>query len=361
MIPGQVKQEAHPEPQPGVVNIAIVGGGSRCKSLLKFLEAHSLRHLHVNIVGVTDPREEAPGLVYARKRNIYTTKDFRDFFDMEDLHLLIETTGRDEVLDKIIMLKPPHLKVMDHLSARLFDEIIELQEEKVVCERRIAHSDRLATIGRMASYLAHEIRNPLVSIGGFASTIQNSPDLPEKLKPKAQIIVDEVRRLESVLKSMRDFVRPLKQHTTRYNFNKVVQRAHSTLEPEFRASGLEFAMDLDSEMPDCLFDVDLMLEALVTIIRRIMEFMEPSQRLSLKTEVCWDTIGIYIQGNGGWIPPDVLENMFNPFTEQLRGDTGLDLAMSRKIIEDHGGDIRMVSDMSEGTTVIIELPIEAAW
>jgi hypothetical protein len=250
---------------------------------------------------------------------------------------------------------------MDHLSARLFDEIIELQEEKVVCERRIAHSDRLATIGRMASYLAHEIRNPLVSIGGFASTIQNSPDLPEKLKPKAQIIVDEVRRLESVLKSMRDFVRPLKQHTTRYNFNKVVQRAHSTLEPEFRASGLEFAMDLDSEMPDCLFDVDLMLEALVTIIRRKMEFMEPSQRLSLKTEVCWDTIGIYIQGNGGWIPPDVLENMFNPFTEQLRGDTGLDLAMSRKIIEDHGGDIRMVSDMSEGTTVIIELPIEAAW
>ncbi|MBE9570144.1 MAG: hypothetical protein IMF11_05930 [Proteobacteria bacterium] len=49
-------------------------------------------------------------------------------------------------------------------------------------------------------------------------------------------------------------------------------------------------MDLDSEMPDCLFDVDLMIEALVTIIRRLMEFMEPPQRLSLKTEVCWDTL-----------------------------------------------------------------------
>ena len=58
MIPGQAKQEANPEPQPGVVNIAIVGGGSRCKSLLKFLETNTLRHLHVNIVGVADLSEE---------------------------------------------------------------------------------------------------------------------------------------------------------------------------------------------------------------------------------------------------------------------------------------------------------------
>jgi two-component system sensor histidine kinase AtoS len=120
-------------------------------------------------------------------------------------------------------------------------------------------------------------------------------------------------------------------------------------------------MDLDSEMPDCLFDVDLMLEALVTIIRRLMEFMEPPQRLSMKTEVCWDTIGIYIQANGGWIPPDFLENMFNPFTDYHEGSTGLDMAMSRKIIEDHGGEIRIISEQDTGTTVIIELPIEAGW
>jgi signal transduction histidine kinase len=89
--------------------------------------------------------------------------------------------------------------------------------------------------------------------------------------------------------------------------------------------------------------------------------MEPPQRLSLKTEVCWDTIGIYIQGNGGWIPPDVLQNMFNPFANQHEGDTGLDMAMSKKIIEDHGGEIRIISEKDTGTTVIIELPIEAAW
>ena len=360
-IQTQVKQDDKRKREPPCLNIALVGGNSAGKALIKFLETHSLRHFNVRIVGVADLHANAPGLIYARNKGIYTTRDYRDFFAFEDLHLLIEITGRDEVLEEIMRTKPRQVKVIDHLSARLFWDLIEVQEEKIGCERRLAHSSRLATVGRMASYLAHEIRNPLVSIGGFATTIQNSSELPEMLKPKAQIIIDEVRRLEAVLKSMRDFVRPLKQHKSRYNFNKLLQRARGTLEPEFKATALEFVMDLDSEMPDCLFDVDLMLEALVTIIRRLMEFMEPPQRLSMKTEVCWDTIGIYIQANGGWIPPDFLENMFNPFTDYHEGSTGLDMAMSRKIIEDHGGEIRIISEQDTGTTVIIELPIEAGW
>jgi signal transduction histidine kinase len=69
----------------------------------------------------------------------------------------------------------------------------------------------------MASYLAHEIRNPLVSIGGFATVIHNSPELAESLRPKVEIIVSEVKRLEAVLKNMRDFIRPLKQSKGKYN------------------------------------------------------------------------------------------------------------------------------------------------
>jgi len=361
MKTAQAKHRGEPETEPAWLNVGLVGGGAGCKALIKFLETHSLRHFRVRIVGVADRREDAPGLVYAHNKEIYTTRDYRDFFALEDLHLLIEITGQEDVLDAIMKTKPDHVKVIDNLSARLFWDLIAVQEEKISCEKKLSHSSRLATLGRMASYLAHEIRNPLVSIGGFATAIQNSPKLPESLKPKAQIIVDEVRRLEAVLESMRDFIRPLKQNKTRSNFNKLVQRACTILEPESRAGGLEIFMDLDSEMPDCLFDVYLMSEALVAIIRRLMKFMEPHQRLSLQTEVCWDTIGIYMQGNGGWIPPDALENMFNPFTDQHGDSTGLDLAMSKKIIEDHGGEIKILSEKGTGTTVIIELPIEVAW
>jgi signal transduction histidine kinase len=342
------------------LNIALVGGGSGGRALIKFLETHRLRNLHVCIVGVADLSEDAPGVVYARKKGIYTTTDYRDFFSFADLHLLIEITGREDVLDELMRSKPKQVKVFDHLSARLFWDLIEVQEEKISCEKKLAHSSRLATVGRMASYLAHEIRNPLVSIGGFATVIQNSPELPESLRPKVEIIVNEVKRLEAVLINMRDFIRPLKQNKGKYNYNKLVRRAHDILEPEFKARDLETSLDLDSDIPDSFFDMELILEALVTITRRLAHSMEKNQRLSLQTELCWDTVGIYLLGKGGWIPPDDLENMFNPFADEYGSSSGLDMATSKKIIDDHGGEIKIASEVSEGTAVVIELPLETS-
>ena len=358
MIRDQAIYKDHPEAETGEVNIALVGGGAGCKSLIIFLETHSLRHIQVNVVGVADPNEHGPGLVYARDKGIYTTRDFRDFFGLEDLHLLIETTGSDDVLDEIMKTKPRHLRVMGHLSARLFWEVIELQEEKVACERRLAYSDRLSTIGRMFSYLAHEIRNPLVSIGGFATAILNAPELHSNLKPKAQIIIDEVKRLERVLKNMRDYVRPLQPNKTTGNFNKLITRAFITLEPELKSSGVEMRINLDPEVPDSYFDEDLMLEALLSFARRLMRFMRPKEKFTIRTELCWDTIGIYLEEGAARIPPVILKNLFNPFSDRHSSDPGLDLAMSKKIIEDHGGDISINSEAEVNTKVTIELPLE---
>ena len=361
MIENQARYKEVPQTVPDKINVAVVGGSSDCKSLIKFLQTHTLRHIEVNIVGVADPRENASGLVYAREKGIYTTNDFRDFFALDDLHLLIEISGDDDVLEEIIQTKPRHLKVMDHLSARLFWELIELQEDKVICERRLAHSDRVSTIGRMFSYLAHEIRNPLVSIGGFATAILNAPELHADLKPKARIIINEVKRLERVLRNMRDYARPVHPNKTLGNFNKLVTRAFITLEPELKSNNLEMRLNLDPEMPNSYFDEDLLLEALLSFARRLIKFMRSNEELTMRTEVCWDTIGIYIEEKAGRIPSVVLENLFNPFSDLNGEETGLDSAMSKKIIEDHQGQINIMSKAKVGTKVIIELPLEFIW
>jgi signal transduction histidine kinase len=358
MILNQARYKDYPEIEPPQVNIALVGGGSGCKSLITFLETHTLSHIQINIVGVADPDENAPCLVYARDKGFYTTRNFRDFFDFEDLHLLIEITGSDDVMDEIMKTKPRHLRVMEHLSARLFLEFIELQEEKVLCDRRLAHSDRLNTIGRMFSFLAHEIRNPLVSIGGFATAILNAPELHSNLKPKAQIIIDEVKRLERVLKNMRDYLRPLQPTKTLGNFNRLVSCAFLALEPELKSSGVDMHIHLDPEVPDSFFDEDLMLEALLSFARRIMQFMGPKEKFTIRTEFCWDTIGIYLEECTARIPPAVLENLFNPFSDRHSSDPGLDLAMSKKIVEDHGGSISITSETDLHTKVAIEIPLE---
>ena len=244
------------EKQSSCLNVAIVGGGSDCKALIQFLEKHDLRHLHVHIIGVAGANKHSPGLAYAREKGIYTTSDYRNLFDLENLHLIIELTGRDDVLREIVRSKPKHLKVMDHLSARLFWELIELHEEKARCEKRLVRANQLTSAGRMASYLAHEIRNPLVSIGGFADNILEAPDLPESLKPKAQIIVDQVRRLEKVLKSLGEYIRPLKQNRTINNYNAVAKHVFDVLEPECKSRGIDMALELDRCMPDSIFDLD---------------------------------------------------------------------------------------------------------
>jgi nitrogen-specific signal transduction histidine kinase len=308
---------------------------------------------------VAGANKHSPGLAYAREKGIYTTSDYRNLFDLENLHLIIELTGRDDVLGEIVRRKPKHLKVMDHLSARLLWEVIELQEEKARCEKRLVRANQLTSVGRMASYLAHEIRNPLVSIGGFADNILEAPDLPESLKPKAQIIVDQVRRLERVLKNMWEYIRPLKQNRTTNNYNAVTEHVFGVLESECKSRGIEITLELDRCMPDSIFDVDLMFEALLSVARRFMTLMKSSQKLALRTEVCWDSVGIYIEENSGVISSKALENMFNPFSDHGDDNAALTAAISKKIVDDHGGDIRIASEEGVGTTIIIELPIDS--
>ena len=345
------------ETQSECLNIALVGGGSDCKSLIQFLESHRLQHFHVHIIGVADLREDAPGLVCAKEMGIFTTSDYRDLFALNNLHLIIEITGRDDVLAELLQTKPENIKVMDHLSARLFWELIELQEQKAKYERKLARSDRLTSVGRMASYLAHEIRNPLVSIGGFADNILEAPDLPESLKPKAQIIVDQVRRLERVLKNMWEYIRPLEQNRTTNNYNAVVERVFRVLESECKSRSIEIILELDRSMPDSLFDADLIIDVLLSVARRLMALMKSGQELALRTEVCSDSVEIYIEANSGVISSTALENMFNPFSGHEDDGAALTAAISKKIVDDHEGDIKIEHEPQIRTTIIIELPI----
>jgi nitrogen-specific signal transduction histidine kinase len=358
----QFVEKTHPtyqaETQSSCINVALVGGGSCCKSLIQFLEEQSLKYFHGHIVGVADPREDAPGLVYAKERGIFTTGNYRDLFALDNLHLIIEITGKEDVFAELMLTKPEKIKVMDHVSARLFWEIMELQEQKAKCERKLVRSDRMTSVGRMASYLAHEIRNPLVSIGGFADNILEAPELPQSLKPKAQIIVDQVRRLERVLKNMWEYIRPLKQNRTTNNYNAVAGRVFRLLESECKPRGIEITLELDRCMPDSIFDVDLMFEALLSVARRLMTFMKSGQELALRTEVCWDSVGIYVEENSGMVSSAALENMFNPFSDQQNDHAALTASMSKKIVDDHGGDIKITREEGVGTVVVIELPIE---
>jgi hypothetical protein len=118
------------------LNVAIVGGGPGCKAIMDILFAEKLSQLRMNLIGVACTNAKAVGYRYAQERGIYTTEDFRDLYGLEGLGMIIELTGRDEVAREIERTRPEQVRLMDHVSARLFWDIFHIEEERLKERKR---------------------------------------------------------------------------------------------------------------------------------------------------------------------------------------------------------------------------------
>jgi light-regulated signal transduction histidine kinase (bacteriophytochrome) len=132
------------------LNVAIVGGGPGCKAIIEMVSDKALRQLHMNLMGVADVNPSAVGFQYAKEKGIFTTHDYRDLFRLEGLNLLIELTGREEVADEIVRSKPYHIRLMDHVAARLFWDVIQIKEE-VIQERERGKRDLMEAYDQLES------------------------------------------------------------------------------------------------------------------------------------------------------------------------------------------------------------------
>ncbi|RLB83929.1 MAG: histidine kinase [Deltaproteobacteria bacterium] len=119
-----------------VINVAIVGGGPSCKAIMDMIFAEKLSQLHMKLIGVADTNPQAVGYCYAREKGIYTTQDYRDLYKLKDLHMIVELTGRNEVANDIYRTRPDHVSVMDHVAARLFWDIFQIEEETIARRQR---------------------------------------------------------------------------------------------------------------------------------------------------------------------------------------------------------------------------------
>ncbi len=118
------------------MKIAVIGGGKRCSAFLEMLDAHRFPHLQAHIVAVADLDEQAVGIRLARERGIFTTKDYRDFFQIEDLDLVIELTGKEALLEDFLRRKPARVRVLEGTISRLFSDMIRFQEEYLLEKRQ---------------------------------------------------------------------------------------------------------------------------------------------------------------------------------------------------------------------------------
>ena len=117
------------------LNVAIVGGGKACQNLLKILDKDRLSRLRMRILGVSDRNPEAPGILYAKDLDLFTTTNLQELFTLEGLNLLIELTGSEKVRDEILRTKPAGVSLIDHRGARLLWDLIQTEMEKTELEK----------------------------------------------------------------------------------------------------------------------------------------------------------------------------------------------------------------------------------
>ena len=164
-------------------NIAIIGGGTRCQALLEMLAAEHFKHLKANIVAVADINPEAPGFLLAKEQDIHTTTDYRDLPHLDNLDLIIELTGREELLKDLIRNKPPQVQVLDYTISRLIGDMIRLSGESEARERDLDFSQT------MISTLFAGIREPLFLLGqDFRILDTNEPMLSLLGLPKEEVV-----------------------------------------------------------------------------------------------------------------------------------------------------------------------------
>ena len=124
-------------------NIAIIGGGTRCRALLEMLAEERFKHLKAKIVAVADINPEAPGFLLAKEQGIYTTDDYRDLPHLENLDLIIELTGKEELLKDLIKNKPPQVQVLDYTISRLVGDMLTITGEFEAREQDLSFSQRM--------------------------------------------------------------------------------------------------------------------------------------------------------------------------------------------------------------------------
>ena len=235
----------------------------------------------------------------------------------------------------------------------------DLRERKRL-EEELLRSERLSALGRMAAHISHEIKNPLMLVGGFARQVLKDPmGDPEKIKGKLQIIVDEVQRLEGFLAEVGGYAKISEPQKRLGDLNALIQETCHRLEPIIQERDITLRLELDPNLPPVRFDPVHLRQVILNIAKNGIEAMPHGGTLTIVSGREADRVLVHISDTGEGIPPELLEKIFQPFFSTKAKGSGLGLAISQKIIEAHQGTITLESEPHQGTRVTFFLKVEA--
>lgn len=220
-------------------------------------------------------------------------------------------------------------------------------------ERLRQQAEKMAVVGEMAMYLAHEIRNPLFAISGFTRSLRESKNLSDKEKEKLGIIAEEAKRLDALLTSIISFSRRGDGQIGAVDLNRAVGETLDIMRISHSNRGYRFVLDTDPNIPLVKGEGERIKQCLVDLLFNAMEAMEGGGVIGVRTALDHDKVILDITDAGRGMSNEDLERAFSPFHSTKGGGYGLGLAMVKKIVEEYGGSASIGSRLGRGTTVTL--------
>ncbi|HDZ62878.1 MAG TPA: YHS domain-containing protein [Nitrospirae bacterium] len=240
-----------------------------------------------------------------------------------------------------------------------FDEDPDAVLAMEAAREKTTEKERSASLGIMIDAVAHEIRNPLTSIGGFARKIYKKLPQGDPNKEYIQMIIDDTARVENMIRQIVELKTMGVSHPEPSNVNNIVNDAVKLFEKELEDKKVEFKLELMDKLPLILLDSNRIIKAIAHLISNAMEAMEKTpRRLKISSLIRNEQIEITVSDTGKGIPEDKIKYIFDPlYTSKIYGP-GLGLTFVEMIAQEHNGSISVESEPGKGTIFTISLPLK---
>lgn len=248
-------------------------------------------------------------------------------------------------------------------------ERVRAEEQLRQQESQLAHVGRLTTMGEMAAGIAHEITQPLASISNFAAACQTilkklDGDAPTKAVRWVQKIEAEALRTHRIINRLRGFARNTQPHRSTCDLNELVRESEALIEFDARKSRVVIEHELSESIPLVQGDRIQLQQVLVNLLRNSCEALHErpadERRIRVATRSIEDSVELVVSDSGPGIRREDLPRVFDPFFTTKTDGMGIGLAVSRKIVEAHGGQISVENSAANGCCFHVKLPIQAS-
>ena len=222
--------------------------------------------------------------------------------------------------------------------------------------RRLKEAENLALLGQAAAAVAHELKTPLIAIGGFAQRIQRDLEPEHPYRHQLKIIVDQVSHMETLLRQMLDYTRPLELRLTPVELSGLVKEVFTITESMAKERKVRLAQELDGRGIKVPADPGRLKQVLINLVQNAVQASPHGAVVIVGAQVGHDHVYLEITDQGPGIAPEDQEKIFFPFFTTKRGGTGLGLAITRKNVLAHHGTLEVQSTLGKGSTFRVVLP-----